>query len=219
MAVVNPSSDIRGQTVSAAGVQAKLLGTPLEPYTEHFLYYAQQYGIDANWALAYLQWESGFGASEIGRANPTNPWDILCYPGQWGAVGEFRPGSGYCYAVYPSVETGIEAGFRQWRRYVDDGYTTYYATLCRSVSGGGPCNEQWVNNVIAQAQYNAAHWPNDGAPTPAPHPSAPPPGGGDAGGQPPAPQQPPAFDLGEYLKQRPWLVAAGAAALLVLLDY
>ena len=224
MSGVAPDSLVTERTVSSEGVRTKLAGTPLSPYADRFLSLAESYQIDPNWALAYLQMESRFGTSQIGRANPSNPWDILCYPGQWGASGQYQPNANYCYAVYPSVEVGLEAGFRQWRRYVTDGFTTWYATLCRSVSGNGPCEESWVAQVIGQGQYNAERWPyvavdigNGGVPPPAPVPGptpiVPP-------GAPPAP--PPAkSDPLKFMKDNPGLVMGLlglAAAMLLLMD-
>lgn len=164
MSQVSHNSDYSQQTLSNEGVAVQLAGTPLEPYAATIVKLARDYEVDVNWAMSYLRWESGFGASQIGRQNPTNPWDILCYSGQWGQVDEFRPGNGYCYAVYPDVPTGLEAGFRQWRRYRDVwGATTWRESLCIAVSGNvDSCNEQWVNNVVASAQHWASLYPFDG---------------------------------------------------------
>ena len=171
---VGPDTSIRQRTVSDHAIWAKLRGTPMEGAEGPLRALVEAYRIDPNWALSYLQWESGFGSSAIGRANPSNPWDILCYPGQWGQVAEYRPGNGYCYAVYPDLATGLEAGFRLWSSYADSGWSTWFASLSRALCGvPSGCDSPWVANVIATGQANAAQWPAGGSSDPAGPPGLP----------------------------------------------
>lgn len=180
MSYVAPESDLRQPTVSWAAVSAKLAGTPLQGYEAVFWSLAQQYGVDPNWALSYLQWESAFGSRGVSTGNPTNPWDIASYPGQWGQVGSYDAGNGFNaanggYAVYPDVSTGLEAGFRLWRSYADAGYSSWWASLSRALCGNPDgCGGTWVNNVIATGGQNAAQWPYDGSTAPPPSSGAPP---------------------------------------------
>lgn len=169
MAYVGPDANLRDPTVSPDAVYAKFAGTPLQGYEPVFLALADTYQIDPNWALSYLQWESGFGASQVGLANPTNPWDILSVPGQWGQIDTicFR----LCYAVYPDVPTGLEAGFRLWSYYADLGYGDWFESLSRALCGNAAgCGGDWVANVIATGQQNAVQWPYVGGPPPPPPP-------------------------------------------------
>lgn len=165
---------IAERSISREGVFAVLSGTPLADYAALFDQLADSYGIDPAWALAYLANESGFGTSQIGRANPTNPWDILCYstqgnctnPENWGAIDCYAPGNGYCYATYPSVEVGLEAGYRLWAYYVSIGKVTWQDTLCYAVSGNAPCHQQWVDGVIRIAQGYVDRYPYEVDPPP-----------------------------------------------------
>ncbi len=182
MSYVAPDSDLRTPTISSSAVSVKFAGTPLQGYEGTFWALAGQYGIDPNWALAYLQWESGFGRNDPsgqGMAFHNNPWDMVacaaapscdcpadqCYQ---------SPYNSWWYYRYPSVAAGLEAGFQNWAGYVRRGAGTWQAGLMRA-SGN---NANWTASVIAQGQYNAEHWPYDGssAPPPVGAPDAPPPG-------------------------------------------
>jgi hypothetical protein len=178
--IITGATDLRTPTVAPAAVTAKFSGTPLAGYETVFWTLAANYGVDPNWALAYLQFESAFGKAGVSTANPTNPWDILSYPGQWGQVGEHVPGNGYRYAVFASVEQGLEAGFRLWRSYAEAGYSSWFSSLSRALCGNpaGCEGSTWVDQVIAQGTYNATQWPYGGesfppAPNPMPVPGGP----------------------------------------------
>ena len=167
MVQVTATTHISTITVNTDAVYAKFANTPLKGYEEVFIELSSLYRIDPNWALSYLQWESGFAKSAIGLANPTNPWDILCYPGQWSAVGEYRvwneaEGKEYCYAKYGSIRIGLEAGFRLWNNYLERGYNTWHQSLSIVLCGNpAGCASQWVHNVISQGNSNAEQWPSD----------------------------------------------------------
>jgi hypothetical protein len=163
-----------GRTISDEGVRAKLAGTPLESWAGTFLTLSRQYGIDPNWIVSYLQWETGFGGT-VGDLHPSmlfnDPWDMLCgVPGEpcgsgsrWGSVECRRAPNDYCYYVYPSMEAGIEAGYRNWQSYIQRGWTNYFSSLSVALCGNpAGCDSQWVPNVIAQADSNAARWPYTG---------------------------------------------------------
>lgn len=168
--------NFRERTVSDDAVYAKFHDRPLQGYEPVFLALAHEYNIDPNWAISYLQMESGFGSTEVGLINPTNPWDILCWPRRddvqnWRAIGQYVSRGGYCYAVYPDVRTGLEAGFKNWAGYVDQyGVISWHDTLCIAVSGyddwiHGKCDEKWVSDAIDTGQYNIRHWPYVAPPT------------------------------------------------------
>lgn len=174
MAIITPERDIRERSISDEGVRQVLSGTPVAPYTATFLQLAANYGIDPNWALAYLRMESNFGLANTFSLTHHNLWDILCYnpgagycgqPQNWGAVDCNDPGNGYCYAVYPSFEVGLEAGFRLWRNYVDSGWVTWWNTLCRALCGDPSCalpdcnSGNWVYAVIRVAETWAQQYP------------------------------------------------------------
>lgn len=163
---VTAEANIRTWSVDDGFVRSKLADTAIN--ADDFLYFARTYNVDPNWALAYLQWESHFGDTPIGRANPTNPWDILSVPGQWGQVGEYAPGNGYSYATYPDARTGLEAGFRLWDSYASKGWDTWRTSLSVALCGQPDgCAGTWVESVIRQGQYNAGQ---SGEPTDTPVP-------------------------------------------------
>ncbi len=167
-------SDIRVPTISDQGVREKLAGTPLAAYTDLILDLSRRHNIDPNWVLSYLEWESGFGAANDFSMPNNNPWDMFCYPypgsmadcgpsEQWGASGcvviETSEGQ-RCFAVYPSMEVSLEAGYRNWESYVARGWTTWRTSLSVSLCGNPDgCPGTWVNNVIQQGRDNAARWP------------------------------------------------------------
>lgn len=158
--MISGNDSIGGQTISADGVAAILAGTPLSAYANTILTLSQKYGIDANWILSYLRWENGFGSANSFSIGNNNPWDILCYPGQWGEVGQDNESNGYCYAVYPSMNVGLEAGYRLWSSYVSEGYNTWFKSLSVAECGNPDgCSGSWVQNVIAQANRNASEYP------------------------------------------------------------
>ena len=159
-------SDIRQQSISAAGVSAILAGTHLASYAGTVEALAIQYGIDANWIVSYLRWENGFGTANSFSLSNNNPWDILCYPGQWGATGCMDPGNGYSYAVFPDMPTGLEAGYRLWASYVAMGLTTWGPSLSRAECGQPTCSGSWVDSVITTGDQNAAEYPADSGYTP-----------------------------------------------------
>lgn len=69
-----------------------------------FYEYANEYKIDAGYALATFIWETGWGNKSTAWTNGNNPAGIMC---------EF----GYCH--YGSAEEGFEAMFELLRSYVD----------------------------------------------------------------------------------------------------
>lgn len=163
---IGAQSDIRIRSVSSAGVRAKLAGTPLEGYADLFVALATKYAIDPNWALAYLQWESGFGRESPA---PTNPWDILCATGNWRQIDCVTTGAGYSYAVYPDMATGLEAGFRLWDSYYRRGWTNWFSSLSVALCGNPQgCQGTWVESVISQGQANAEAYPYVESPIPPP---------------------------------------------------
>jgi len=148
---------------------------------------AYTYEIDLNWILSYLQMENDFGSAGPGgrhfSMDHNNPWDNLCYPydvpqcgrypaENWGATHCKDPGNEYCYAVYPSMEIGLAAGYRQWQNYKSRGWDTWYKSLSVALCGNpGGCNSQWVDNVISTGRLNEQRWPYTGPePTPQPVP-------------------------------------------------
>ena len=159
-------SDVRQQSISAAGVATILAGTPLSSYAGTVEALATKYGIDANWIVSYLQWENGFGTANSFSLSNNNPWDILCYPEQWGSSGCNDPGNGYSYAVYPDMAIGLEAGFRLWASYVAMGLTTWGSSLSRAECGQATCPGNWVENVIATGDSNSVEYPADSGYTP-----------------------------------------------------
>jgi len=176
---ISGNSDIRMQSVSPAAAYAKLAGTPLQPYADLFVSLSQQYGIDLNWVLSYLQWENGFGAGHFSM-NFNDPWDMLCgVPGSpcdgsnppWGAIRCERAPNDYCYWVFPDMATGIESGYRNWVRYVKNGWTSWFSSLSVALCGDpAGCSSPWVQNVINQGDLNSQQWPYTGPPPPGPPP-------------------------------------------------
>lgn len=170
---VTGDTPVIGRTISDDGVRAKLAGTPLESWASTFVRLSNQYGIDPNWIVSYMQWETGFGGT-VGDLHPSmlfnDPWDMLCgVPG--GACGTPGPGAiecrrapnDYCYYVYPTMEAGIEAGYANWKSYVDRGWSNYFSSLSVALCGNpAGCGGSWVANVIAQANDNAQRWPYAG---------------------------------------------------------
>jgi len=176
---VTPTTDITDRTISNEGVRAILAGTPMAPYLDNFMLRAGQYGIDPNWALSYIRWENLFGTANAFSMAHNNIWDILCIkanppycrtPRNWGASDCNDPGNGYCYAVYPSMDVGLEAGFRLWQYYVTQGWRTWETSLAIALCGSLDCKDgPWVQGVIATGAENAAQWPYTA------HPPQPPP--------------------------------------------
>lgn len=169
---VTADSPITIQTVSPQAALDKLAGTPLEPWTQVFIAMAESYRIDLNWVLSYLQWETGFGSAGPGGRHFSmeynDPWDFLCgVPGGdcgpplgEGAIDCHRAPNGYCYSVFPTMEVGIEAGYKNWVRYVNNGWSTWFTSLSVALCGNpSGCSGGWVNNVIRQGQENAERWP------------------------------------------------------------
>jgi len=177
---VSADQDIRVQTITADGMREALAGTPLASWADVFVRLADQYGIDRNWIISYLRWETGFGSAGPGGRHPSmgfnDPWDLLCgtpdsaCSGEWpGAVCTRAPNL-YCYQAFPTMEAGIEAGYQNWGSYVARGWTTWFTSLSVALCGKpAGCAGQWVQNVIAQGQQNEARWPIG---TPQPQPSA-----------------------------------------------
>lgn len=209
MALIRPESSIEVQSLSEEGAREILAGTPVQGYADTFLRLSREYRIDTNWILSYLQWESGFGSANSFSLAHNNLWDILCYPGQWGAVGCNDPGNGYSYAVYPDMATGIEAGYRLWRSYVERGWSSWFKSLSVALCGNaGGCDGSWVGSVIAQANRNAERWPY-----------SPPTGGGGGGSGGNGGGNPPPIILPSGSAEPPYLLVGAAlvgAAALVL---
>ncbi len=180
MSTVAPDTSIRAFTISSEGVNAILSATPLAPYADTLLSLARQYQIDPNWALSYIRWENDFGRANTFSLEHNNIWDILCVrgtpgicgnPQNWGASDCRDPGNGYCYAVYPTMEIGLEAGFRLWNYYVEQGWDTWEKSLAVALCGNLGCvSDPWVLNVIATGQDNAERWPVTTTPPPLPVP-------------------------------------------------
>jgi hypothetical protein len=171
--MITGESDIRVQTVSPQAAYEKLNGTPMQQWADVFIRLSNNYSIDLNWILSYLQWETGFGGA--GGRHPSmdfnDPWDMLCAsPGQpcncapiFGASGVVTAPNGYCYYTWPTMEAGIEAGYKNWKSYIDRGWTNWFSSLSVSLCGNpAGCSGEWVQNVINQANYNASHWPYQG---------------------------------------------------------
>ena len=170
---IDATSDIRIQSISADGVRAILAGTPLESYADDVIRLANQYGLDANWALSYIKFESGYLTSAI-ASHANNPFDILCNRGLWGVVDCYEPGNGYSYSVFPSIGIGLEAGFRLFSTtYIAEGYDTWEKALDRALCGNLSCSQDpWVLNVLEQGQYNADTYPiTTPPPVPLPQPT------------------------------------------------
>lgn len=156
------STLVTTQTVSKQAAWDKLRGTPLEPWTNLFIQGAYAYGIDLNWILSYLQWETGFGEGHFSM-DFNNPWDMLCSAG----APECRQApNGYWYRAYATMEEGIEAGYQLWASYVARGWNTWFTSLSVALCGNpAGCVSSWVDMVIAQGQANADLWPYTGPPT------------------------------------------------------
>jgi len=173
---VTATSDITERTISDEGVRALLAGTPMASYADRIMALAEQYAIDPNWALSYIRWENGFGVANGFSLEHNNIWDILCLKGSpgvcgnpqnWGASDCRDPGNGYCYAVYPTMSVGLEAGFRLWHYYVSQGWRTWESSLAVALCGNLGCTgDPWVRNVIATGAANAERWPYSIVPIP-----------------------------------------------------
>lgn len=186
MAYVAADADLRTPTVSNDAVWAKFAGTPMQGYEGTFLTLAQQYGIDPNWALAYLQLESRFGEADPsgqGMAYHYNPWDmVIATRPVDDPRGYVSPFNGWTYYRFGSMAEGLEAGFRNWASYPPRGWADWFSSLSVALCGRpqGCSGSQWVQSVIQQGQWNAQQWPYDGQPYTG-GPTSPPGGGGDGG--------------------------------------
>lgn len=161
-AQITGDSDISIQTISRAGVLGILNKSPLLAYADVFMRYASSYGVDMNWALSYIQLESGLDGTHFAYKN-NNPWDIRPWKDtatgdNWGSIGIDHNPNGFTYCIFPSMDKGIEAGFYQWRKYKEDGFGTWYTSLDRAVGH----NDAWVSSVIGQGNYNQDRFPADG---------------------------------------------------------
>lgn len=185
---IENSTPITIQSVSSQAAVDKLAGTPLEPWTQLFIDLAISYSIDLNWVLSYMQWETGFGSAGPGGRHPSmdfnDPWDMLCGTPSSGSLGTSIQGAsgcvpapnGYWYVQFPTMEAGIEAGYRLWQSYVGKGWSDWFTSLSVALCGNPDgCNSPWVGSVIQQGNINAAHWPY--VPPGPPPPPPPPPGG------------------------------------------
>ena len=173
--------------ISDDGVRAILAPTLYAQYADLFLSLSRQYSIDPLWCLAYLKWENGFsmvGSNVHFSWHDNNPWDIICrydenwttpcaglgVPNRWGAdgcVGNGTANQAYCYAHYPTREIGLEAGFRNWRRYSDElGLRTYHQSLSVALCGiaGGCPGSNWPESVIATASAWSDQYPYTSSP-------------------------------------------------------
>lgn len=156
--MVDRNTDIRGRTISSAGVREKMDPTPMRDYANLLLAFSEEYNIDPNWSLAYIQWESAFLRPDTIAAHCNNPYDLLCHAGHEC----YAPGNGYSYAYYPTVEVGIEDGLSNFKTYVDRGWVTWFSSLSVALCGvPGGCASDWVDKVIATGNENAAKWPYD----------------------------------------------------------
>ena len=161
---VLPGLSISTITVTPQATYAKFAGTPMAGAESIFLSLADQYGIDPNWALSYLQFESGFGRNDPsgeGLSYHYNPWDMVIadHPVD-DPDGYVSPYNGWTYYRYGSMQAGLEAGFRNWKRYIDRGWSDWQTSLSVALCGHPEgCDSPWVGNVINQGRVNAQQWP------------------------------------------------------------
>lgn len=123
-------------------VQNVLKGTPLEPYSEHFIRSGEQYGVDPRVLITIANNESS-----LGRRYPTesyNPFGYVVNPpdmtGTTGPVKEKLIWQGLKNAGFTSLDHAIDRLTGRFQRQPTAGYQTFY-------------NDPTIENL--QAAYNA----------------------------------------------------------------